>query len=141
MRKLGLTEIKPGDESLLQEFLTILNKDKIDFTLGFRGLSEAMQPTNKEMQHWLAKWITRVTSPSKTMAQVQKDLEAINPLIIPRNHLVEKAIQSAVKNNDFSFTENLLGALAMPFSDPKHFSDFKKPATDEEQVHATFCGT
>lgn len=140
-QKLGILEIKPGDEVLLQEFLVILHQQKIDFTLGFRGLSEKMQSTTKGMQEWFAKWAARVTSPNKTLAQVRKDLESINPIIIPRNHLVEKAIQAAVKNNDFSFTENLLKALATPFSAQQEFGEFQKPASPTEQIHATFCGT
>jgi uncharacterized protein YdiU (UPF0061 family) len=141
MRKLGILEIKPGDNVLLQEFLGILQTQKIDFTLGFRELSEKMQSTNQETQAWFTKWSNRVVSVDKTLAQVQKDLESINPIIIPRNHLVEKAIQAAIKQSDFSFTEKLLQALATPFSVKQEFSEFKKPATTEEQIHATFCGT
>jgi serine/tyrosine/threonine adenylyltransferase len=141
LRKLGIFDIKPGDEVLLQEFLVILHQQKIDFTLGFRNLSAEVHSASKEMQEWLAKWTERVTSPQKTLAQVQKDLQSINPIIIPRNHLVERAIQAAVKENDFSVTEKLLQELATPFFNQNNDSDFQKPATADEEVRATFCGT
>jgi uncharacterized protein YdiU (UPF0061 family) len=141
LRKLGIFDIKPGDESLLQEFLVILNQEKIDFTLGFRRLSDEMQPTSKDMQAWFAKWTARVTSPEKKLTQTQRELQAINPIIIPRNHLVERAIQTAVKENDFSVIEKFLQVLATPFSAQPDFTDFQKPATSEEEVRATFCGT
>lgn len=141
LRKLGILEIKAGDEGLLQEFLVILQTQKIDFTVGFRELSKAAQSTEPQMQAWIAKWAARVTLPNKTLLQVQNELLSINPIVIPRNHLVEKAIQAAVQENDFSVTKKLLKALATPFSDQQEFSEFQKPATQEEQVTATFCGT
>ena len=38
-----------------------------------------------------------------------------NPLFIPRNHLVEKAINEAVEKCDFSMVNDLLEVLKKPF--------------------------
>ena len=42
-----------------------------------------------------------------------------NPIFIPRNHLVEEAIDNLVENNDLSLFNNLLDILKEPFSEKK----------------------
>ena len=44
-------------------------------------------------------------------------MRAANPALIPRNHLVEEAISSAVNNSDFTPFEELVAILARPYED------------------------
>ena len=63
-----------------------------------------------------------------------------NPAIIPRNHLVEEALDAAVENDDFSVLESLLDVLADPFAHSKEQAEYAKvpvPTTP----YRTFCGT
>ena len=39
-----------------------------------------------------------------------------NPIVIPRNHLVEEAIQDATEKNDYSKTLNLIEILKSPYN-------------------------
>ena len=64
-----------------------------------------------------------------------------NPLFIPRNHLVEAAIEAAVERDDLGPFETLLGVLANPFEDQPGREDHSRPPAAHERVLATFCGT
>ena len=68
-------------------------------------------------------------------------MESINPVFIPRNHLIEKVIESAVKDNDFQLFQDLLLALSNPYEDNENFEVFKLPPRSNEIVHQTYCGT
>ena len=68
-------------------------------------------------------------------------MRSANPLFIPRNHLVEEAIASAVNNNDFMPFDSLLAVLSRPFDDQPGFARYADPPRPDQVVHQTFCGT
>eukprot|EP00053_Salpingoeca_punica_P011764 m.104812 g.104812 ORF g.104812 m.104812 type:complete len:660 (+) comp15769_c0_seq2:1921-3900(+) len=68
-------------------------------------------------------------------------MRAVNPLYIPRNHIVEQALEAAIKQ-DYSLFEELLSVLANPYvSKGPEFERYTLPAKPEERVLHTFCGT
>ena len=68
-------------------------------------------------------------------------MRAINPAIIPRNHLVEKALDAVIEDSDGSAYVRLLQAVTKPFEDRPDEADLGVPPRPEERVAATFCGT
>ena len=69
-------------------------------------------------------------------------MRAANPAVIPRNHLVEEAISTAVNNCDFTPFEKLLAVLARPYNDlPATSARYAAPPRPDQVVHQTFCGT
>ncbi|MBS0561241.1 MAG: hypothetical protein JSR21_14435 [Proteobacteria bacterium] len=64
-----------------------------------------------------------------------------NPVYIPRNHLVEAAIEAAVSREDFAPFERLVDVLARPFEERAGLEVYATPPTPEERVTQTFCGT
>jgi uncharacterized protein YdiU (UPF0061 family) len=68
-------------------------------------------------------------------------MRRVNPMFIPRNHLVEAVIQAAVERQDFLPFEELLDATSRPYEDRPELMRFTVPARPEEQVQQTFCGT
>jgi uncharacterized protein YdiU (UPF0061 family) len=68
-------------------------------------------------------------------------MRALNPMFIPRNHLVEEAIGAAVNEEDFSPFETLLNVLSNPFEDQPEYRRYTEPPRPDQVVHQTFCGT
>ena len=64
----------------------------------------------------------------------------VNPLYIPRNHLVEAAIKAA-EAEDYGPFEALLTVLQNPFDERPGLEAYARPAEEHERVRATFCGT
>ena len=142
--KLGLPREAPVE--LVQECLDLLAAHEIDFTLFFRHLTRvaggedddvltAMFSSRKPIDEWFAKW-RREAVPARLLA----DMRAANPILIPRNHRVEHAIQTAY-GGDFAAFHRLVDALATPYADQPEYADLETPPRQEEIVHQTFCGT
>ncbi len=136
--KLGITDFKASDAALVMEFLEYLQEMSLDFTLSFRNLPELYRdesgfyPPSQKFNHFLEKWKNRVSC--------VEHLNLINPLYIPRNHLVQKAIDLTYEG-DLSFARKLIDVLADPFSKKDEFHEFASGPKDSERVINTFCGT
>jgi uncharacterized protein YdiU (UPF0061 family) len=66
---------------------------------------------------------------------------AVNPAFIPRNHMVEAALDAAVWRQDFQPFEQLLEVVTRPYDDQPDRERYAVPARPEERVSRTFCGT
>jgi uncharacterized protein YdiU (UPF0061 family) len=65
----------------------------------------------------------------------------MNPVFIPRNHLVEAALEAATWRQDFQPFEELLSAVTRPYEERPGLERYAMPARPEERVLQTFCGT
>ena len=72
---------------------------------------------------------------------VTKAMQQVNPIYIPRNHLVEEALAAAVAG-DLAPFERLLGAVREPYVERSQWRDLaaSAPAGFTER-HVTYCGT
>lgn len=155
-KKIGLPAATDDDHALLMEWLALMAKHGLDFTLGFRVLSAQLgTPAStanasggllslpEESASWIRLWHRQLSLASLTEQQVNaigQAMDAINPVFIPRNHQVEAAIEAGY-NNDFTRFHALVDTLASPFDfDPDKVA-LAMPATPEEAVCKTFCGT
>jgi uncharacterized protein YdiU (UPF0061 family) len=68
-------------------------------------------------------------------------MRAANPAFIPRNHVVEAALEAAVWRQDFQPFEELLDVVSRPYEDRPGLERYATPARPEECVSRTFCGT
>lgn len=136
--KMGIKDYQSTDESLVMDFLNYLQEEKMDFTLSFRNLKLAFSGDisfyhqTKKFQEFMASWRRRVSSVD--------DLDSINPLFIPRNHLIQRAIDEAYRG-DMSFAKKLIEVLGNPYEQREGLEEFKNPAQSHEKVLRTFCGT
>lgn len=153
--KIGLTQEQAEDGALLQGLLTLLQEKRLDFTQTFRALStaQALQPLEPQgaehlpepllaLKAWLPAWHQRLeqegsVTPHERAAQMQ----AVNPLYIPRNHLVEEMISKAITEGDESAFETLLAVTTHPYKEQPGRERYAQPAQPHEHVRHTFCGT
>ena len=64
-----------------------------------------------------------------------------NPIVIPRNNLVHKAIEDAV-NGDTALINKLLGLYSNPYKYRDGLDEFMTPpSSDFEKCFQTYCGT
>lgn len=152
-RKLGLAAWDESDAGLLNDWLDLLVQEKADFTLAFRRLAEIASDAEPDVSvrelfdfsenfsAWLARWRKRLEADSLDPAERQARMLAVNPALIPRNHRVEEAIASAVRDGDFQPFHRLVDVLARPFELNSENFDYARPPRPEEQVRQTFCGT
>jgi uncharacterized protein YdiU (UPF0061 family) len=90
---------------------------------------------------WLVRWRERLGREDVDAGERAARIRAVNPIYIPRNHLVEDVINAAVQRRDFKPFEDLLSAIAKPFEERAGLERYAEPALPEERVLQTFCGT
>ncbi|HEY3493072.1 MAG TPA: YdiU family protein [Polyangiaceae bacterium] len=151
--KLGLLQADENDAALIEGLLAQLAEHAIDYTLFFRRLVAAAEPSGasgvlslfggKEaaIHGWLEVWRRRLALEPDRAASRVPAMERANPALIPRNHRVEEAIQAAVSHADFEPFETLVQALATPHAARPEHAHLAEPPRPEERVTQTFCGT
>ncbi len=137
--KLGITSPIKKDKHLINELMTILAKSKADFTNFFSSITNETTRydfmNKKPYLTWEKKWHRRI----QNIPRAKETMRQANPSIIPRNHNIEKAIQSALLDN-FDPFYTLNEALKNPYNYNEK-SDLTKAPGKDEKVTATFCGT
>ena len=144
-RKLGLAEQRDGDPALAQDLLNVMAEGQADFTLTFRHLANpgplrALFADTAALEDWLPRWHARLAAEPIPQAQRQAAMMAANPVIIPRNHLVEEALQAAVEHSDLAPFNALLEVVRRPFDQPPD-PRYALPAPNGLDGYQTFCGT
>jgi uncharacterized protein YdiU (UPF0061 family) len=150
-RKLGLFTEQDGDVDLVKDLLERMAANGADFTLTFRRLGDAALGDDaqarvlfadaKAFDEWALTWRARMGGESVAPEERAARMMRVNPIYIPRNHMVEAALNAAVMREDLGPFEELLDAVMQPYEERAGWERFAAPARPEERVTATFCGT
>jgi uncharacterized protein YdiU (UPF0061 family) len=152
-RKLGLFTEREGDEALAEDLLQRMVANRADFTLTFRRLSDATASPDGDVavrtlfadpgayDGWAAEWRGRLAEEPADEQTRTLAMRSVNPVFIPRNHLVEAALDAASRRQDFQPFEELLDAVTRPYEERAGLDRYTVPARPEESVLQTFCGT
>jgi uncharacterized protein YdiU (UPF0061 family) len=132
-KKLGLFGVEEGDEKLIQDLLDWMQKSRSDYTNTFRNLSSLKGD-------WQKNWRARLAKNNQSFDSSQRLMDENNPAIIPRNHKVEEALQSA-NEGDLKLFYDLLTALKNPYESGANKKSYQLPPSEFEKVTQTFCGT
>ena len=68
-------------------------------------------------------------------------MNAVNPVYIARNHLVEEALAAASAQGDLAPTHALVDVLAGPYHERPGLERYALPAPASFGGYQTFCGT
>ena len=127
---------------LVDELLTLLQASHVDHTSFFRDLSAAArgdaEPTRglfldvAAFDAWAARW--------RALGPDADGMDRVNPVYIPRNHLVEQALAAATEG-DLNPLERLLDAGAAPYDERPGLERYADPAPKDFGAYRTFCGT
>ena len=144
--KLGLSGAETDDEALVARLLTLMKKYGADYNNTFRALTFAVLPDNAlfaspEFAVWQGDWQKRLSRQPEDRDAVQELMKNSNPAVIPRNHLVEAALEKAVQHGDYTVVERLLAALARPYAHTSEQEEYGEPPRPSSRPYRTFCGT
>jgi len=129
--------------ALVEDLLDLLKADHVDWTSFFRRLADAargdVEPVRllfldlAGVDAWLQRW--------RALAPDAAAMDRVNPVYIPRNHLVEEALDAATAG-DTTLVEELLEVLRAPFDERPDHERYAEPAPrDFGATFRTFCGT
>ncbi|MCW2605343.1 MAG: hypothetical protein JWO60_36 [Frankiales bacterium] len=140
--KLGLAHVDPADaDPLGEQFLELLRGGRTDHTSGFRLLSAAARGDAEPARRlfldlagfdaWAERW--------RACAPDAEAMDRVNPVYVPRNHLVEEALEAGTAR-DLGPLHGLLEAVTRPFDERPGLERYAAPGP-EDLDYRTFCGT
>ena len=144
-KKLGLFGEQKEDEKLISFLLSLMHIHKADYTNTFcslmnLGIQKDKMFNSKEFVDWHQKWKKRLAENNHSSEESLKLMRSANPLVIPRNHKVEEALEAA-NNDDLNPMKNLLKVLEKPYENQKGISKYQSLAPPSDKKYQTFCGT
>ncbi len=140
-RKLGFTTEGRGDSAIVRDWLRHLQKHELDYTLSFRELADRIDAGDAaRFGAFETEWKRRIATQDESADQTRTRMNSVNPLFIPRNHQIERAIQGAI-DGDLRIFHELREVLSRPFETQAHKAEYAKPPLPGERVTQTFCGT
>ncbi|WP_372517144.1 protein adenylyltransferase SelO [Mycolicibacterium frederiksbergense] len=123
----------------VDEILALLQQGRLDYTSSWRELARAARGHREHaltgqpgFDEWSDRWLA-----------LQPDADAmdrVNPIYIPRNHLVEEALTAAVEE-DLTPLQRLIQAVSAPYDERPGFERYAAPAPANFGAYRTFCGT
>jgi uncharacterized protein YdiU (UPF0061 family) len=142
--KLGLTD---PDSDLAGDLLGLLESHGVDWTGFFRALATAVRGDRAavralfddpgQFDTWASRWESKLPADRAAAATA---MDRVNPIYIPRNHLVDRALTAATEG-DLGPFERLRGVLAHPFDERPGDAEYALPAPPGSAHHVTYCGT
>ena len=149
--KLGLESDQEPDAELFDDLLRTMHEQGADFTGTFRALGEVVRGDTSAVRDqmrertaldgWLARYAERRRAEGRPNGAVAASMDRVNPVYVPRNHLVEEALAAATAG-DLDPFERLMAVVAEPFEERPGLDRYTHPAPIAFGAgYQTFCGT
>ena len=149
--KLGLITVAEDDQQLFDDLLDLMRAHKADYTSLFRALASVLRSDGDGLhpivddadafRPWIERWQVRLAGEGRPAHVVVAAMDAVNPVYIPRNHLVEDTLDAATAG-DLEPFERLLAVVTDPFRARPGGDRYAEPAPGSfSRYYQTFCGT
>ncbi len=140
-KKIGIHKPSSSDRVLIDELLHIMYENRLDYTNTFRQLT--IDPKRllrlNDFKNWHSKWKGRLKKDKKSQHDVKVLMQQNNSNIIPRNSLVEDALEDATRKGCYKKFEELLGVLKKPYNYQVDVDIYVSPVEDSN--YQTHCNT
>jgi len=141
--KLGLFGEDKNDLELINNLLSWMQSNQADYTNTFCYLMNISSIQDqiykdKDFIDWSKNWEKRILINGGSKENSLELMKKNNPIVIPRNHKVEEALEAA-NNNDLKPMYELLSILKKPYTKQINIEKFQTPSNN--QNYQTFCGT
>ena len=141
--KLGLFGEDKDDLELINNLLNWMQSNQADYTNTFCYLMNISSIQDqiykdKDFIDWSKNWEKRILINGGSKENSLELMKKNNPIVIPRNHKVEEALEAA-NNNNLKPMNDLLSILKKPYTKQINIEKFQTPSNN--QNYQTFCGT
>ena len=143
-KKIGIQKPIGEDKVLVDSLLQLMKEHNADYTNTFAALTLNKASDDKlfkssKFNDWKKQWQNRISN-NDNRIKTFKLMQTQNPLVIPRNHLIESALEDAIQGKMSQFNE-LLNSLVKSYDYRSKHSDFQTIPEGFDDCYKTFCGT
>ena len=140
-KKLGIKDQSEDDEELINNLIKWMQQKKPDFTNTFCNLMNYDHADDEEFEddefnNWKREWKKRVESKEYLDVMI-----SCNPILIPRNYLVEEALSEAETDGKFDKFNELNEIISSPYQLKKINIKYLETPSKTNIPYKTFCGT
>ena len=148
-RKIGFEHSSAEVNGLQQELLSLMFKHQLDYTQTFTQLMQSIysnesnqkKELNSNLSNWQQQWVKYIDSKQYNHTQVLKLMQLNNPVVIPRNHHIEKVLEQVENELSNQGAMPFLEVIQSPYSMLKNTSKYQDLSPDNDLNYQTFCGT
>ena len=145
LKKIGIDSKDTSLFPLVDELLDLMERMNMDYTNTFWSLSQKnifdnVLTNDSGFILWHKKWKDNIDLLS-SMKEARCLMRKYNPVVIPRNNLVEQALEEVVTGN-LNLFQKLLKVISIPYQYQGELNQFMKPPDSNfEENFQTYCGT
>lgn len=140
LNKLGLKG-NLGDDKLIENLLELMTHLKLDYTNTFYALTVGNREyftQHDALETWYDEYQLAVKNDN---AEVRlKLMQQTNPAFIPRNHIVEEALELAALNNETTQVQSIIQTMKKTY-DYNYNNETYRRVPQNDNTYKTFCGT
>ena len=143
--KLGLTKHQPGDDELIQDYLSLINNENLDYTQSFRSLVKIIQEEDLiegsgSLEKWKKRFLKRHEFEKSDLRDRLDMMKSINPYITPKNFQIQKVIDAVEKGN-YEVLHSFCDAFKNPFEENSKTQIFDEVPDENEANIRTSCSS
>ncbi len=140
--KLGLRPDVDDDaaSALVTDVTGLLVETRVDHTTFFRQLTVAARGDDAPVRALVGASGAEVLDRWHARQPAAEAMERANPVYIPRNHLVEEALEAATAG-DLGPFQRLLAVVTDPYTARPGLERYEQPAPPNSGPFVTYCGT
>lgn len=131
-KKLGFAQCSQFDLSLSETLIQIMHNHRLDWTYTWRKLSfgesgkeelNKIYKLGKDFENWYKNWQTMLNKAGIKEQEAYRLMQANNPALVLRNHLLQNAIIKA-ETGDYSEVVDLFNAISEPYHELNEYADY-----------------
>jgi uncharacterized protein YdiU (UPF0061 family) len=145
-KKLGLSELEKGDEKRIEALLQMMATHRWDYNGTFLSLDESLpwmagQAPGADFAAWKEDWEARIQRSKEGKEGCLRLMRQTNPLMIPRNHMVEAALEQAVATDNVSGIEQMIADFNGVYESKSLIEKYGYYPENHDTYYQTYCGT
>jgi uncharacterized protein YdiU (UPF0061 family) len=145
-RKIGFSQSDEATNRLIHSLLDIMKTEQGDYTNVFSYLMEVPVPDDaiyhtEGFKIWKQNREKLINERSMLKTDLIEMMQKENPVYIPRNYLVEEALDKFTQEKDETLFHELLTIMQNPYTFREENKIFQQPPVTGDDCYKTFCNT
>ena len=139
-KKIGIDVVDEISLQLVNDLLTLMQSEKLDFTHTFQQLSMGLVP-QPALLTWQSNWEKHLNYPNHNKEDALVIMRSNNPVVIVRNHVLEEIYDEVESTGDLSKLHDAIDTLRQPYNQSNLGHPLSLPRPTGTKPTVTYCGT
>ncbi|WP_223788489.1 protein adenylyltransferase SelO [Marinicella meishanensis] len=145
--KLGFTDATTVEPQVVNALLDVMQDRQLDYTHTFVQLGQLLSADQSQTQihdqltDWVNTWQAQLAQHGISPESAQQTMGRHNPVVIPRNQLVEQTLEETEQSRQADAVMAMLKVLRKPYEVQAETALYQAFDADDDLNYQTFCGT